>query len=47
MMSRVAQRASSVVRPQNSAVRERGIVHRVWRCLARLRIGTPKPWAIW
>ena len=29
---RVAQRASSVVRPQNSAVRERGIVHRVWRC---------------
>ena len=24
------------------AVRERGIVHRVWRCLARLRIGTRK-----
>ena len=30
------------MRPQNSAVRERGIVHRVWRCLARLRIGTRK-----
>ena len=28
------------MRPQNSAVRERGIVHRVWRCLARLRIRT-------
>ena len=30
----------SVVRPQNGAVREGGIGYRVWRCLARLHIGT-------